>query len=217
MYAGIQMGPRDLSLPMPTRCRRSAPSGAVAIVASAGGIPALFELLTNLPRDFALPIFIAQHLARGRSVLDKVLSLRSGLSVGWAINGATAREGEVYLVPPGMTLSVNAGGFVVRPLAQPSASWLSSGDELISSLIELYGSRTAAIVLSGMLPAGLKGLRAINACGGITMAQTPSTAEALDMPSAAIDLGKANIVLPPWRLAHALRAVAHQWALRESA
>jgi hypothetical protein len=49
-------------------------------------------------------------------------------------------------------------------------------DHLIQSVFDIHQARTVAIVLSGALPAGIKGLRAVNAGGGITMAQDAETA-----------------------------------------
>src|SRR5215831_14857284 len=57
--------------------------GAVGIVASAGGITALSELLGRLEGAFPLPIFVAQHLPRSFSNLDLILSTRCRLRVRW--------------------------------------------------------------------------------------------------------------------------------------
>ena len=69
----------------------------------------------------------------------------------------------------------------------------------------------SGIVLSGMLPAGVGGLRAIKARGGFTMAQDRVSSGSFEMPAAAIDLGKAEIVLPPERLALVLTIIAEWW------
>lgn len=191
---------------------RSAPlGGAVAIVASAGGIPALISLLSSLPDKFPLPIFVAQHLGRGPSGLDGLLRWHCALSVGWAVDGARPRAGHVYLVPPGMRLRISAAGFHLSALAAPSASWLSSGDHLINSVAALYGERSIAIVLSGAMPAGVKGLRAVKACGGFALAQDRISSGSFEMPSAAIDFAKAEIVMPPERMASVLKIIAQSW------
>src|SRR5690349_12103925 len=53
--------------------RSDQPVGAVAILASAGGIPALIALLSRIPDGFPLPFFVAQHLPRRVSTLDAIL------------------------------------------------------------------------------------------------------------------------------------------------
>jgi chemotaxis response regulator CheB len=101
-------------------------------------------------------------------------------------------------------------GLTALPAA--SASWLGTCDQLINSVAAVYGPRSIAIVLSGMMAAGICGLRTIRAHGGITMAQNDASSAYFDMPCAAIDFGKADIVLPPSRLAGALQVIAEEWA-----
>jgi chemotaxis response regulator CheB len=84
---------------------------------------------------------------------------------------------------------------------------------MIQSLVSTFGQKTVAIVLSGMLPAGVDGVRSVRAAGGITMAQDRSSASDFEMPSAAIDYGKAEIVAPPWRMAEMLRLIAEDWCV----
>ena len=82
---------------------------------------------------------------------------------------------------------------------------------MIHSVFSHFGSRTTAIVLSGMLPAGVEGLRAVRAGGEITMAQNRRSATDFEMPSAAIDLGRAEIVCSPSRMAQVLTLLAQDW------
>src|SRR5262245_3900795 len=201
MYAGIRM--RSPHKTATARTRSSPPTGAVAIVGSAGGIPALIDLLRELPRSFGLPVFVTQHLRRGPSVLPQILAWRSVLTVGWAAEGEEPKCGHVHVAPPGTCLKVAANGLAVRDLPPASASWLGACDQLIDSVAAVYGPRCVAIVLSGMMPAGIRGLRAVRARGGITMAQKGASSMYFDMPHAAVDLGKADIVLTPLRLAGA--------------
>jgi chemotaxis response regulator CheB len=196
--------------PTSTRSHRS---GAVAIIASAGGIPALIELFAKLPRGFGLPLFVTQHIRRGPSLLADIFARHCLLAVSWAAEGEQPTGGHVYLAPPGTGLTIGASGFVLSALPAASTSWLGTCDELMDSVAAVYGPRSIAIVLSGMMPAGIHGLRAVRAHGGITMAQNDASSAYFDMPRAAIDFGKADIVLPPSRLAGALQVIAEQWAI----
>jgi len=191
--------------------RSGPPSGAVAIVGSAAGIPALIDLLRELPRSFGLPVFVSQHLARLPSLLPQILAWRSMLTVGWAAEG---EQPKCHVAPPGTSLTVAANGLAVRDLPPTSASWLGTCDRLIASVAAIYGPRSVAIVLNGMMPAGIRGLREVRARGGITMAQNSASSIYFDMPHAVVDLGKADIVLTPSRLAGALQVIAEDWAAR---
>lgn len=191
--------------------------GAVGIVASAGGIPALIELLGELDAAFPLPIYVAQHLPRWAfSNLDRILSRRCSLPVRWARSDCFADTSGVTLAAPGTGIRITATGIDIDRLASPSMSWLASADRMIQSLLPIFGSRTVAIVLSGMLPAGVNGTQAVRAAGGITMAQDRASASDFEMPCAAIDYGKAEIVAPPWRMAEMLQLIAEEWCVQPS-
>ena len=64
---------------------------------------------------------------------------------------------------------------------------------------------------SGMMPAGLEGLRAIKACGGFAIAQDRASSACFEIPSAAIDWAKAEIAMPPQRIASVLKIIAQRW------
>lgn len=209
MYAAIQMAP-------PSASTRSATNrSAVAIVGSAGGIPALLELLAVLPATFPFPIVISQHLSRAApSVLPAILAYRTRLPVKWAEQEERLRGGIAYIVPPGSQLSIRAGGFAISALSPFARSWLVCPDVLLRSLAEGYGAGAVGIVLSGTIAVGIDGLRAIRRGGGIAIAQSERSASFSDMPVGAIDLGKAELVLSPARIAEALIVLA---AEREAA
>lgn len=184
--------------------------GAIGIVASAGGIPALIELLSRLDGTFPIPIFVAQHLPRSFSNLDLILSRHCPLRVRWADSGRVDDLAGVTLAVPGTGIRITASGIEIDRLAQSSTSWLTSGDRMIQSLVSVFGRRTVGIVLSGMLPAAIEGMKAVAAAGGITMAQDRA-ATYFEMPSAAIDFGRAEIMAPPARMAEMLALIAEEW------
>jgi chemotaxis response regulator CheB len=55
-----------------------------------------------------------------------------------------------------------------------------------------------------MIAAGLQGLRVIRKNGGLTLAQNQASASFFPMPRAAIDIGMADMVFAPERIAEAL-------------
>lgn len=62
-------------------------------------------------------------------------------------------------------------------------------DRLFDSIAEHRGERGVAVVLSGSGSDGSRGLVAVRAAGGLTMAQNPDSARFAGMPTAAITLG----------------------------
>ncbi len=200
------------STAVPTDGSEPAGSAAIAIAASAGGIAALIELLSVLPGGYPIPIFVAQHLAPfSPSILPEILGWRTELRVKWAEDGELPRGGTVYLAPPAHGMEVRESRLWIAPLPPGITSWLRCPDLMLRSVAQSYGARAVGIVLSGMLGAGISGLRAIRSHGGISMAQDEVSSPHFDMPRAAVDLGKADIVLPPSRMAEALLALAESW------
>ncbi|MCA1453087.1 chemotaxis protein CheB [Bradyrhizobium sp. BRP22] len=202
----IQMTMR--SGPTQPKVRRSC---AVGVIASAGGIRATIELLSSLAATFYPPIIVAQHLPRTASSLDQVLGWHTKRKVCWAEEGERPVFGQVYLCRPGVSVQLTHEGFRLRPLAGNPSSWLQLPDDLLRSMSETYGNRLAAIVLSGALPTGLRGLKQVRASGGILMAQSRTSSRDFAMPCAAIEIGKVEIFTSPSRMAGMLEIISEQW------
>jgi two-component system chemotaxis response regulator CheB len=178
----------------------------VGVGTSRGGLAALTALLGPLPADFPLPILVVQHLpADSRNYLPGILGGRTCLRVKPAEPGERPRPGTVHVAPAGHHLLVAPDGTLAFSQAERENFCRPAIDVLFRSLAELYGARAIGIVLTGMGRDGARGLAAIRAAGGLTIAQDDATAEAAGMPSAAIDLGKAELVLTPPRIAAALQ------------
>jgi two-component system chemotaxis response regulator CheB len=183
--------------------------GAVAIGASAGGVRAAGDVLAALPADFPLPILLVLHLSRTLpSRLVEVLRFRTGLQVSWARWGEKALPGHVHVAPPDRHLLLRPNGRLALCAAAPILLWRPALDRLFESAAESLGPRAIGIVLSGTLYDGMRGMAAIRRAGGLAIAQSEKSCDHFDMPSAAIDWGGADIVLPPAKIAEALTAAA---------
>lgn len=71
-----------------------------------------------------------------------------------------------------------------------------SVDRLFNSAAEVCGSRTVGVVLTGMGDDGSRGLAAIRAAGGRTIAESESTAVIFGMPRAAAKSAERVLPLP---------------------
>jgi two-component system chemotaxis response regulator CheB len=188
----------------------------VALGASRGGLAALSAVLSPLPPDFPLPILVVQHMPADRpNSLPWLLSHGSRLRVKPAEPGERPRAGTVYVAPPDHHLLVASDGTLALSQAERVHYCRPAVDVLFHSLAEVHGERAVGVVLTGMGRDGARGLAAIRERGGLTLAQDEATAEAPGMPCAAIDIGKADIVLPPDRLAAALMAAAGEAKVEE--
>jgi len=168
--------------------------GALGIVASTGGPPALAAILKALPGDLPVPIFIAQHVAPGFvGGLVRWLGAQTRLRVVLAEHGAAAEPGRVYLPPDEHDLLVTRGGRV--GLAPNASASCPSANRLLASLAEVYLERAGGIVLTGMGTDGAQGAQAICDAGGVMFAQEEESCVVNGMPRAAVRAGARAVSL----------------------
>jgi two-component system chemotaxis response regulator CheB len=185
--------------------------GIVAIGASTGGPGAVVDLLRALPRDFALPILVVQHIsAPFAAAFVDWLGGQVGRRAVTASDGdpVAAGNGRVIMAPPDRHLVVRHGR--LRLTDDPERhSCRPSIDTLLESVAREYGDLAAGCVLTGMGRDGAAGLLALRRAGGVTFAQDEATSVVYGMPREAVALGAAQAVLPPAeigrRLAHLRR------------
>jgi two-component system, chemotaxis family, protein-glutamate methylesterase/glutaminase len=168
----------------------------VAVAASAGGLNAVSEILSTLPAKFSAAIAIVQHLsARYPSVMAEILNRKTVLKVKQAEEGDNLAPGTVYISPPDRHLLVN-DGTISLSYAESVRFLRPCADLLFESVALNYKQRAIALVLSGTGNDGSIGIGYIKKMGGTVIAQDKKTAEFFGMPSAAIQTGNVDLILP---------------------
>jgi two-component system, chemotaxis family, protein-glutamate methylesterase/glutaminase len=176
----------------------------VAVAASAGGLNAVSEILSTLPATFSAAIAIVQHLsARHPSVMAEILSRRTALKVKQAEDGDRLAPGTVYIAAPDRHLLVNNGTLSLS-YAESVRFLRPCADLLFESVALNYKERAIALVLSGTGNDGSIGVEYIKKMGGTVIAQDEKTAEFFGMPSAAIQTGNVDLILPIEEISNAL-------------
>ena len=165
----------------------------VAVGASAGGLEACRKFLAATPADAKLAFVLVLHLDPNHaSMVADLLGADTHLEVLEATEGQAVRPGRLSVIPPGAYLEVTDGVLRLSPRHATRAPF----DFLLASLAADAGPRAVCVVLSGTGADGSAGLRAINAAGGLVIAQDPTEAAWSGMPESAIATGLVDHVLP---------------------
>ncbi len=185
------------------------PFPLVAVAASLGGPRALSQILRMIPRGFAAPIVVCQHISTGFTEgLAQWLAAETALAVTEAKDGEKMRPGTVFIAPSGAHLLVREDARLHLDPGPPIQGFRPSCDALLFSAAEAFGRRAIGVILTGMGRDGARGLKEIRARGGRTIAQDERTCVVFGMPGEAVSLGAAEEVVPVDEIAgHLLRLV----------
>ncbi len=195
---------------------RSHGSGAsvdcVVVGASTGGPTALVEFLSGLGPEFPAPVVIVQHIASPFvEGLVRWLNQETPLPVKLAADGEALAPGRGYIAPAAADLLVKNGGRLSVKNAQPGRTHIApSADVLFESAAEVYKSRCAAVLLSGMGKDGAAGLLKVRAKGGKTFAQDEGSCTVFGMPGAAGRMGAVEAFADPRSIAVSLRKLVER-------
>jgi two-component system, chemotaxis family, CheB/CheR fusion protein len=187
-----------------------------AIGASAGGIEAFTELMSNLATDTGMAFVLVQHLdPEHHSMLTELLSKKTDMRVKEVTNGMTVEPNHVYVIPPNATMSISNHTLQLAPRGEGRGLHMSI-DHFMRALAEQQGNRAIGVLLSGSGTDGTAGLAEIQAHGGVTFAQDEQSAKYDSMPRSAVAAGCVDYVLPPKTIARELARIArHPYLVRD--
>lgn len=177
--------------------RSDKPIKLIGIGASTGGPQALHTILTQLPRNFPVPIVCIQHISEG--FLQGLVNWLNGechLPVKVAESGELPQAGTIYFAPERYHLELNSLGRFAYSHTPPLAGHRPSVTVTFESIAHFYGANSAGILLTGMGRDGADGMHAIANSGGFTIAQNQESSVVFGMPAEAIALGAAQHILP---------------------
>ena len=168
----------------------------VGIGASAGGLASLEDFFRNTPCDTGMAFLVVQHLdPTQKALLPELLQRYTDMPVFEAEQNMPVRPDSIYVIPPNRELRVINDTLKLDEPAQTRGLRLPI-NVLFSSLASARNEQAIAVVLSGMGSDGTLGLQAIKATGGLTLVQSPESAQFDAMPRSAIEAGCADIVAP---------------------
>ena len=180
------------------------PFFVVGVGASAGGLDAFSEFLTELPLTSGLAVVLIQHLdPHQKSSLVQLLASKTIIPVVEATHGQQLEPNCVYVIPPNTVMTLNNGQLLLTARRDFPAPAMPI-DRLFQSLAGEQGNLAIGVILSGSGIDGVQGLRAIRQAGGTTYAQNEDTAQFNGMPGTAVEQGVVDRVLSPIAIAQAL-------------
>jgi two-component system CheB/CheR fusion protein len=178
----------------------------VGVGSSAGGLEALTSLVHGLEPQDGFAYVVAQHLApQHRSMMVELLGRASPVPVVEAVDGERLRTGHVFIAPPNKNIAIDRDRIVLSETFADGPR--PSIDSLFASMAETVGGEAVGIILSGTGSDGARGVRAIHAAGGLTIAQESQSAKYPSMPEAAVRSGVIDLVLRPDQIGAHLRQV----------
>ena len=168
----------------------------IVIGGSAGSYAPIRQIITGLPADLPVSVFITNHVpTHSTGYLSEILEISSKLRVMRAVDGQPIERGCVYVAVPDHHLlvvdgTIRLGNGPRENMSRPAI------DPLFRSAALSYGPRVVGVVLSGMLNDGASGLNAIKACGGTALVQYPLDALSDEMPLSALEAVEADCIVP---------------------
>jgi two-component system chemotaxis response regulator CheB len=183
------------------------PTHTAVIGASAGGVEALRDLVSELPADHRGALVIVLHVApMATSVLPQILTRAGELPAAHAVGGERIEPGRIYVAPPDQHLLVSNGTLMLDRGPRINGH-RPAIDSLFRTAADAWGRNAVGAILSGVLDDGTAGLLAIKRRGGTAFVQDPREALYPGMPNSAIEFVKPDLIGTARQLGKAIAAL----------
>ena len=169
----------------------------ILIGTSTGGPKALNEVVPALPGDLPAALVIVQHMPAGFThSLAERLNATSPLKVKEAEPGDKLRVGQALLAPGGFHMLFDENEQVVLNQNPPMHGVRPAVDATLMSLVQKFGNKVSAVILTGMGSDGTNGAVLLHSLGGKVIAEDESSCVVFGMPRSVIEAHAADKVVP---------------------
>lgn len=166
----------------------------VAIGASAGGLEAIEQFLTNVPADSGMAYIVIQHLdPNHKGMLTELLQRITALPVAQIKNRTKVFPNHVYVIPPNKDISILHGTLYLLDPVEERGMRLPI-NSFFRNLADDMRNDAVGVILSGMGSDGTQGISAIKQNGGLVLVQDPTTAKFDSMPCNAIATSLVDVI-----------------------
>lgn len=185
---------------------------AVVIGGSAGSFQGIVKILSQLPKNFPLPIIMCLHrLKHVRHGFVEALSLKSVVPVTEPDDKDSIKKGGIYLAPANYHMSVELGNHFALSTEEMVNSSRPAIDITLGTAAYVYKDKLIGILLSGANRDGGLGMKYIKDRGGLTIVQEPSECMIDTMPKAALSLTQIDHVLKIEEIIEFLKELEKQY------
>lgn len=169
---------------------------AVVIGGSAGSFQGINKILSELPKEFPLPIFMCLHrLKHVRNGFVEALSIKSSKPVIEPYDKETIRKGQIYLAPANYHMSLELGNSIALSTEEMENNSRPAIDHTFETAAYVFRDKLVGILLSGANKDGAYGMMRIKQKGGLTIVQDPEESTINAMPNAALAQTKVDMIL----------------------
>lgn len=165
----------------------------LAIGSSTGGPVALQNILTQLDRNFPLPILLIQHMpSTFTAAFAARLNTLCKIQVKEAQHGDRLQPGVAYLAPGGKQVLIDnkSSGMSLKVVDSPDGiNYKPSVDITFGSTAQAYRDKVLAVVLTGMGADGRDGSKLLRQKGSTIWAQDAESCVVYGMPQAVVNAG----------------------------
>jgi two-component system chemotaxis response regulator CheB len=180
---------------------------AIGLGASAGGPPAIAQILAELPLGLPACVVVVQHIALGFApFFARFLQESTPWKVVLADRPVTMAPGTVIVAADDRHVVAEGDSVFAPSSAPPVGGFRPSIDHLFTSLARAHGSGALGVLLTGLGADGARGLLDLRRAGATTLVQDKQTSAVFGMPSAALSLGAAERAVPLPDMASAIAA-----------
>ncbi|OFX39237.1 MAG: hypothetical protein A2X08_04035 [Bacteroidetes bacterium GWA2_32_17] len=168
---------------------------AIVIGGSAGSFKIVMQIISLLPKDFNIPIFICLHRLRSaRKGFTETLKVKSSIKIVEPNDNEIIEPNKIYVAPANYHMYIIDGKIRLSVEEEINHS-RPSIDVTFYSAAEYYKENLLGIILSGANNDGANGFLKIKENGGKTIAQLPSDCEISVMPLSCIENKSADKIL----------------------
>lgn len=185
---------------------------AIVIGGSAGSFQGIIKILSQLPKNFPLPIIMALHrLKHVRHGFVEALSLKSVAPVTEPNDKEPIKKGGIYLAPANYHMSVELGNYFAMSTEEMVNNSRPAIDITLGTCAYVFKDKLIGILLSGANKDGALGMKHIADKGGLTIVQEPTECMIDTMPKAALAVTKIDHVLKVDQIVEFLKELDKQY------